>query len=287
MPAAGGYLTIDALAEPVSIMSDMLFFAHANGFPSDTYRTVLEHLGERYALACLPQHGHDPRFPVTDGWGALVDELLEQVAVQGRAVWGVGHSLGGLLHFLAAQRRPELYRGVIMLDSPILTPIERMAVRAGKRWGFIDAITPAGRTQGRRACFSDPDEAQRYFAGKSLFRHFDSACLRDYIAHGLEPDGGQWRLRYDPAVELAIYRSVPHDKPAPAKYFSRPLAVVRGADSRVVRKHHQRYVRSVPKSEWHEVPGGHMFPFEHPAATARLIVSILARWQHAEAPLHG
>lgn len=160
-------------------------------------------------------HGHDPRFPVNDNWDNLVDELLHHLASLEQPVWGVGHSLGGVLHYHAALRRPELYRGVVMLDSPVLTLADRLVIRAAKRFGFIDRITPAGRTLGRREAFPDLEEARAYFSGKALFRRFDPDCLEAYVRHGLADSGGGsgLRLRFDPATEISIYRSVPHSSP--------------------------------------------------------------------------
>ncbi len=134
-------------------MSQSVFFAHANGFPSATYAKLFEALAPEYRVDHLEMHGHDPRFPVNDNWDNLVDELLHHLASLEQPVWGVGHSLGGVLHYHAALRRPELYRGVVMLDSPVLTLADRLVIRAAKRFGFIDRITPAGRTLGRREAF--------------------------------------------------------------------------------------------------------------------------------------
>lgn len=97
-------------------MSQSVFFAHANGFPSATYAKLFEALAPEYRVDHLEMHGHDPRFPVNDNWDNLVDELLHHLASLEQPVWGVGHSLGGVLHYHAALRRPELYRGVVMLD---------------------------------------------------------------------------------------------------------------------------------------------------------------------------
>ena len=131
-------------------MSQPVFFAHANGFPSATYGKLFRALGTDYAVDFLEQHGHDPRFPVNDNWEQLVSELIFHLQQRAEPVWGVGHSLGGVLHYHAALRHPELYRGVVMLDSPLLTLADKLVIRAAKHFGFIDRITPAGRTIGRR-----------------------------------------------------------------------------------------------------------------------------------------
>lgn len=114
-------------------MSQTIFFAHANGFPSATYGKLFSALEPDYRIRHLEQHGHDPRFPVDDNWNNLVDELILHVEQDSEPVWGVGHSLGGVLHYHAALRRPELYRGVVLLDSPLLTGVDRLVIRAAIR----------------------------------------------------------------------------------------------------------------------------------------------------------
>ncbi len=262
-------------------MPQPIFFAHANGFPSGTYRKLFAELAPDYAVIHLPVHGHDPRFPVSDNWPALIAELLHHLEQQAEPVWGVGHSFGGLLHLYAALQRPQLYRGVVMLDSPALTLADQWLIRAAKRFGFIDRLTPAGRTLGRREAFPDREAARAYFAGKSLFRDFDPDCFDAYLEHGLHGDDQGLRLRFDPATEIDIYRSVPHVRPASTRQLRVPLALVHGADSRVVLAHHARSVQRLRQGETHRVAGGHMFPLEQPTATARLLKDIFSRWQVA------
>lgn len=245
-------------------MTQRIFFAHANGFPSATYRKLFQALGPEYEVSHLDRHGHDPRFPVDDNWQNLVQELIEQLETFNEPIWGVGHSLGGMLHYHAALQRPALYRGVVMLDSPMTTWFDQTLIWAAKRFGFIDRLTPAGRTLGRREQFSCTDEARRYFASKALFRSFDPECLEAYIEHGLEPTAQGLRLRFDPETEIRIYRSVPHTTPGWPHALEMP--------------HHAYLLRLVTHRESHTLPGGHMFPLEQPHATAQLLKQLFGRW---------
>ena len=61
----------------------------------------------------------DPRYPPTEGWPHLVDQWIDSIH---EPVYGVGHSLGGYLNYLAAVRRPELFRAIVLLDAPIIGP---------------------------------------------------------------------------------------------------------------------------------------------------------------------
>lgn len=263
-------------------MSHSIFFAHANGFPSATYGKLFAALAPDYQVLHLPQHAHDARFPVDAQWLSLIEELVHHLRQQAEPVWGVGHSLGGILHYHAALRYPELYRGVVMLDSPLLTPIDRWLLRAAKRFGFIDRITPAARTLGRRESFVDLASAREYFAGKTLFRRFDPECLDDYVRHGLRQDGDALRLSFDPATEISIYRNIPDTAPGRPHQLQVPLAVVRGKHSRVMMAHHVRSVRYMRDGQAYSLPGGHMFPLESPQATAHLLKNIIAGWRQQQ-----
>jgi pimeloyl-ACP methyl ester carboxylesterase len=270
-------ISLNYIYKPAA-MTQSVFFAHANGFPSATYGKLFAALAPDYQVQHLDQHGHDPRFPVNDNWSNLVDELIHHLEANAQPVWGVGHSLGGVLHYHAALLRPELYRGVVMLDAPVLTLADKIVIRAAKRFGFIDRITPAGRTLGRREEFVDLVEARGYFAAKSLFRRFDPECLDAYIQHGLQASASTLRLRFDPATEISIYRSVPHTSPGRAQQLQVPLAMVRGRHSRVVLPHHAHLLRRMPKGEYMTLPGGHMFPLERPQDTAELLKKLFQRW---------
>ncbi|WP_300730747.1 alpha/beta hydrolase [Pseudomonas sp.] len=259
-------------------MSRQIFFAHANGFPSATYGKLFDALAPDFEIAHLPQHGHDPRFPVDNNWHNLVDELIFHLEQRGEAVIGVGHSLGGMLHLHAAIRCPHLYQGLVMLDSPVLTRTDQWVIRAAKRFGLIDRLTPAGRTLGRREEFADRESARAYFAGKTLFRSFDPDCFDAYLEHGLQVVDERLRLRFNPATEIDIYRSVPHTAPGRVFQLRVPLTIVRGRDSRVVMRHHANAVARMPNGEALSVPGGHMFPLEQPHETAHLLKHIVARW---------
>ncbi|MCO1660662.1 alpha/beta fold hydrolase [Pseudonocardia sp. S2-4] len=60
--------------------------------------------------------------------GDLVDRLEQRVVEHARATGGpvvlLGHSRGGWLSRLVAVRRPELVRGLVMLGSPVLDPLD-------------------------------------------------------------------------------------------------------------------------------------------------------------------
>ena len=221
----------------------------------------------------------DPRYPPTEGWPRLVDQLigtLETIA----PVYAVGHSLGGYLSYLAAVRRPALFRGIVLLDAPLIGAFRGSLLGATKRLGIVDRVTPAGATRDRRSQWRNAEEAKEHFRTRKLFRNFTAECLDDYVTHGLvsKPAGGLG-LKIAPRIEYEIYRTIPHDMMRHLPKLRVPAAFIGGADSDVVRRIRLAGMR--PKFSLRKVPGGHLFPFEHPREAARSIAQALADFEAA------
>lgn len=259
----------------------LVFFAPANGFPAASYTCLFTELTPHYQIKHIAQHGHDPRFPVTDNWEQLVDELLLHLQALNAPVWGIGHSFGAFIHYHAALRHPEHYLGLILLDAPILNPLERFALGWIKRLGLIEQLSPAGRTSSRCSTFQNIDQARTYFSKKYLFRKVAPASLEAYLTHGLVHRDGALHLRFDPEIEAQIYRTIPHRLPCDSRPLELPVALLYGQQSRIVLARHLRQLARFKNSESHALPGTHLFPLEDPSATAAMIHNVLERWQTA------
>jgi pimeloyl-ACP methyl ester carboxylesterase len=224
----------------------------------------------QYEISWIDAIGMDPRYPPTEGWPHLVEQWID--SIREPPVYGVGHSLGGYLNYLAAVRRPELFKAIVLLDAPIIGAFRGSMLGATKRLGIVDRVTPAGATRDRRSHWASREEAKAHFRSRTLFRNFTDECLDDYVAHGLVRDG-ELRLKIDPAVEYQIYRTIPHDMMRHLPKLRVPAAFIGGADSDVVRRIRLAGMR--PKFVFRKVPGGHLFPFEHPREAATSIARAL------------
>lgn len=71
----------------------ILHFAHANGFPGQSYRTLLAPLQNQWQVEVLDRLGHQAEFPVNENWQNLVNELLQYLeqTCGDKPVVGVGH----------------------------------------------------------------------------------------------------------------------------------------------------------------------------------------------------
>ncbi len=237
---------------------------------------MLGDLERHFRVGYVEAIGTDPRFPVSDRWPKLVEQLIGALETRygGEPVYAVGHSLGGYLGFIAAARRPELFRAIVMLDAPVIGAIRGGMLGAVKRLGVVDRVSPAGATRSRRSLWASHEDAKAHFRSRPLFRHFTDQCLADYVRYGLVQSEGGWRLRIDPAIETQIYRTLPHDMSRHLRALRVPAGFIGGQRSDVVRRVGLAAMRG--RFALRKVPGGHLFPFEHPREAAAEIASLLA-----------
>lgn len=255
-----------------------VYFAHANGFPAGVYHKMLSYLSTQCDLGFIDTVGHSKVFPVTDCWPYLVDETLHYITQHYDApVFGVGHSLGGILLLYAAVRCPHLFQGLIILDSPLLRPSRSFAVWAAKKLQIIDRFTPGGNTLRRRDCWVDTMMVYDYYERKAAFARFDPDCLMDYAVYGTEPHSEGRRLKFRPVVEHSIYCTLPHNFPKYRHSLCVPTTFIAGSESDVLTASDFRWMQRHFPIMLDEQPGTHLFPFEHPVETAQRILSWIPR----------
>lgn len=257
----------------------LLHFTHGNSFPAGVYRRFFDGLREDFDVHASDMLGHDPAFPVSDGWPGLVAQLIAQLEQYPAPPILVGHSLGGMLSLMAAKQRPELARCVVMLDSPVVAGWRAWLLRVAKARRWDDSFSPAKFSQRRRTTWPDAQAAFEHFASKDIFAAWAPGVLADYMEHGLapHPDGGV-QLRFSRDVETAIYRSLPHhlgklvEPPFPV-----PIGFVGGTHSVELRQAGLDATRRLVGDNFARIEGGHLFPMESPELAAQLTRGMIAR----------
>lgn len=264
-------------------------FAHANSFPAGTYSLLFQLLQQRgMEVQAVDRFGHDPRFPVSNNWPHLVEQLAEFAHAQ-QARWGfapflVGHSLGGFLSVMAAAKYPELARGVLMLDSPLIAGWRATTLGVAKRTQLVGSVSPGKISQRRRNSWPSPEDAHNHFLGKRLFSQWHPQVLNDYLACGLEADAqGQQRLRFTREVETAIYNTLPDNL---SSWLSRhplrcPVAFIGGRASREMKQVGMDLTQRITQGRISMLDGSHLFPMEQPEACAASMEAALLNLEFA------
>lgn len=259
-----------------------IVFSHANSFPASTYRLLFELLRER---GCAPQaverFGHDARYPVSNNWPHLVQQLADfsraEVDRLGEPVFFVGHSLGGFLSVMAAALHPELARGVLLIDSPLISGWRATTLGMAKRTQLVGSVSPGKISQRRRNSWASHEEALDYFRSKKAFAQWHPEVLQDYVANGLQDQDGKRVLAFEREVETAIYNTLPHNLDALLRRHPLrcPAAFIGGRGSQEMKQVGLDMTLRITRGRTMMLDGSHLFPMERPHATAAAIEAAL------------
>ncbi|MEW6705299.1 MAG: alpha/beta hydrolase [Pseudomonadota bacterium] len=256
-----------------------IVFSHANGFPAGTYRVLFERWRKAgYAVRAVEKFGHDPRYPVSSNWPHLRDQLIHFIEREvGGPAFLVGHSLGGLLSLLAACRRPELARGLVMLDSPVISGWRAHSLQVVKASGLMKRISPGRISRARRHEWPSREAAHQHFAAKHKFARWDERVLHDYIAAGTEEAGARVQLAFRREIETRIYDTLPHHLPRVLKLHPPkcPVGFIAGTQSEEIRQGGMHASKALAKDRFAWIEGSHLYPMEKPELTADEVLRLL------------
>lgn len=259
-----------------------IVFSHANSFPASTYRVLFHALIKRgFAVKAVEKYGHDPRYPISNNWSTVMPQLTDYaqkvVAQTSEPVWLVGHSLGGYLSLMAAARKPELVRGVVLLDSPVVGGWRSTALGAMKSTQMFGSFSPGALSSKRRNSWPTLEAVYNHFRHKKAFAQWDDAVLLDYVTHGTLDADGKRVLSFDRDVETQFYNTVPDNL---VRLLARhplkcPVAYIGGTASHEMRQVGMDATERVTKGRITMLDGSHLFPMEKPVAAAAAIEAAL------------
>ena len=224
----------------------------------DALRDLLP--GVRTIALDWPAHGESPApaAPVTAmAFADAVEQAVEQLAPDGAVV--VGNSVGGFAAGRLAIRRPELVRGLVLIDSggfAASLPHERLFCALMGRPGFLRRIYPVFSRAYMRPR-TDADRAARAAAIATVRR-----------AEGARAVAGVWRS----------FTSPEHDLRAQAGEITAPALVLWGRRDPVIPvRIGRRIAAAIPGAELVVLATGHVPHTGDPQGVADALLPLLAR----------
>ena len=164
--------------------AEPLLLSHATGFHAHCYEPVAARLAERFSVYALDHRGHGQTAAPAGwqvDWSRFGDDALAvaaAIAPEGGLV-GVGHSMGGAALLMAASRRPELFRRLVVFE-PIAMPDDLPVLDMAEH----PIVTGARR---RRRVFESFDDAFDNYRDKPPLSVMTPEVLRAYVEHGFRP----------------------------------------------------------------------------------------------------
>lgn len=267
-----------------------LHFAHANGFNAMTYRHLLAPLAGRFHIRAWDARGHGmtslPADPANHSdWYVFRDDLIRFVenfaAEAGGPVLLGGHSMGGATSLMVAAERPDLVRGLILVDPVMVPRAARLMMRlyrlSGRKGGPLSLAEGAER---RRATFADKATMAAAYKGRGAFRTWPQEMIADYVEGGTKPrpEGGI-ELACAPAWEAANFRAQGHDIWKALAKLKVPLTLIYAGEGSTCRAPGpERLGRADPKATLLRLgQATHFLPMEFPDIVRREMLALDAR----------
>ncbi len=258
-------------------MSNKIVFSHANGFPSSCYDFFFQQFVD-YEIDSIPFSGKNLA-NISIGWTELRDELISFIENKYQEpVIGLGHSMGAVFMLLAAEKKPELFKKIILMDPPIMGHGLRLSIQQKQKEGSVhDVLSVAQKAKIRKDIFPSMELVERVLRGKSLFQQFHPICFQDYLkgAFTILPNG-KVALSFPKELEYTIFCTIPSfEKPisisVPVQYIFANSGEI--FDSRL--DGISELEALIPSATFTPFEGGHLFPFEKPKEVADLVITLI------------
>ena len=182
-----------------------LLVSHATGFHGRCYLPVAHALAPLHHSTAFDYRGHGdtarPDGPVKwERYGDDAVAMAEWLAGQaGGPIDAFGHSMGGACLLMAAHRRPELFRRLVVFEPIVFPP---QGIRPGVPEDESPMVTGARR---RRSTFHTFEAAYENFAAKPPMNCFAPEALHAYVYHGFARDPHGVHLKCRPETEADTF----------------------------------------------------------------------------------
>ncbi|GIG63289.1 hypothetical protein Lfu02_76610 [Longispora fulva] len=196
-------------------------------------------------VLALDSRGHGDAPPGPYDTDTRVEDVVRVLEDVGPAVL-VGHSMGGMTAWQVAGRRPDLVRGIVVIDMSALGKARTAGWRA-----YFDSWPESFGSRDEVAAFFG-----REYAGQGRF-----------FAEIMDERDGRFVPHFDPAQLLELVDSWQRDMRAELDSVKCPALVVRGELSSSSREELTAMGERLPLGSFAEVPGaGHVVHYDQPAA---------------------
>ena len=251
-------------------------FYPANGFPLGTYSEFLNHLSTKFKLTCLspracwPNIGEAPR---QTNWEQYADDLIAFLEQKfNEPIVAIGHSQGATASIIAASKRPDLFKSLIVIEPASVTQTVSNILKftpyfiKTTQQPFKGAVEKNEVWESREAFYEDCRKNRAY-------KRISDQVLKDFADFGLRTtQNGKFVLTFSSNWELSNYLLAP----SIWKYLRKikiPIQVIAGKPSLFFsQKLREKWKRISPNSSIvANNDYGHLFPLEAPEICAKMI----------------
>jgi len=213
-------------------------------------------------------------------WHTLADDLIAFFDTQNMSeVTGIGHSLGAVVSVLAAKKRPDLFKELILIE-PVTFPSWLKLVKWIIPISIVKKSFPiAKQALRRRDVFESKLKLFESYRSKKVFARMSDQAILEWIEAGTIPrPDGKLTLRFSKQWEAQIYATV-HYYLDDLKHLEIPVSMLMGKETDAIFKSAvNKWKKIRPQDQILEFEdSGHLLPFEKSAEVANFILNKLKK----------
>nr|WP_243694362.1 alpha/beta hydrolase [Shimia isoporae] len=258
-----------------------VLFHHATGLGPRCYASFLSELAPDFSPTALMMRPLWPDGPAPDRkreWDVFADDMIAWIEANGSApVLAVGHSIGAATTAMAAVKRPDLFKGLVLLEPAGVTARIKFLLRLIP-YMMRSTRGPAAEVLNGPTSWPGIDAAFADYRNSRAYRRFDDQKLRTLIeALTVPKEDGGIRLEYPRDWEAHLYATPPYILPT-LKKLTVPTRIITGKPSLFMDPSIAQALHiarpDLPFTSLTDY--GHLLPLEAPAEVGRATREALA-----------
>lgn len=259
----------------------VIHLAHANGFPTESYQLLAKQLSKTHHVIGMESRPlwKNSEWKSFHSWETAADDLIRFLdEMQLKGIIGAGHSFGAVATIIAANKRPDLFSKLVLIE-PVILPKWIYGLSAIAPYWFLKQMNPVAKKAAKRTDVWDNRQiAFNQFREKKVFSKMSDEALWDYVNAGTElTKDGKFKLRYSKEWETRVYLTVSNPWNELTK-LTVPFIVFRGETSDTITSKVWQELKLLKTKdtfiEMHDC--GHLVPFENSIELTRNITHFIA-----------
>ncbi len=190
---------------------EAVHFYHANGFPAGVYKPFLHTLQKQFDVYALHSRATQINAPSPNhkDWNIYADDLINFLEKQGKPIIAIGHSMGASSTVLAAIKRPDLFKALVLIEPAMVTFPTSLLLKLAPKKLIRDSKLVKG-TANKPDTWASRNDYENYIRKFKGYRQFSKATFDAFIDHGIQQVEDQYRLVFHKEWEAHNYTSPPY-----------------------------------------------------------------------------
>lgn len=253
-----------------------IHFYHANGFPAGVYTPMLNTLSAQFDVYALNSRATRTDFgdPDHKDWHVYADDLIQFIETLGKPIIAIGHSMGASSTVLAAVRRPDLFKALVLIEPAMVSlPISLLLRMTPKN--MVNGSKLVKGTANKPDTWATKSEYESYIRKFKGYSQLTDEAFDAFLNHGIQKVDEQYKLVFHKKWEAYNYTNPPYLMGEFKKLnkLNIPTVAIRGKPNLFFSEKLWNKWQSIqPQAVFLEDDRfGHLFPLESPLHCMNLI----------------